>query len=177
MMQMLAAGGLEIHSDGKRAADASNPKGYYECEKATQLATESSWLVDTRGHVIKIVAQLLPYLPSEINGKKMHYRVIWMERNLAEVILSQTAMLANDGRAEGSLSSAELARVYEKQLGKVWTALADKGIPVCQIQYGQTIKNPEATARALARFVGGRLDENAMAACVDSSLHRQQAPI
>ncbi|MFT7301592.1 MAG: putative AlkP superfamily phosphohydrolase/phosphomutase/tetratricopeptide (TPR) repeat protein [Akkermansiaceae bacterium] len=158
MMQMLAAGGLEIHSDGKRAADESNPKGYYECEKARQLATDRAWLVETRGQVIKIVAQLLPYLPSEINGEKMHDRVIWTERNLDEVIRSQTAMLVNDGRSEASLSPAELASVYEKQLGKVWTALTEKGIPVCQIQHGETIKDPETIARVLAQFLGDRLE-------------------
>jgi hypothetical protein len=68
-------------------------------------------------------------------------------------------MLAKDGRSEASLSPAELAGVYEKQLGKVWTALTEKGIPVCQIQHGETIKDPEAIARALAQFLGDRLDE------------------
>jgi hypothetical protein len=29
MMQMLAAGGLPVLSDGERQADADNPRGYY----------------------------------------------------------------------------------------------------------------------------------------------------
>ncbi|MFT6575498.1 MAG: hypothetical protein ACJA16_003701, partial [Akkermansiaceae bacterium] len=43
-------------------------------------------------------------------------------------------------------------------LGKVWTALTEKGIPVCQIQHGETIKDPETIARVLAQFLGDRLE-------------------
>jgi len=32
MMQMLSAGGMEVFTDGKRIADDSNPRGYFEHE-------------------------------------------------------------------------------------------------------------------------------------------------
>jgi len=37
MMQMLAAGGLPVLSDGERAADTDNPRGYLEWERIKQL--------------------------------------------------------------------------------------------------------------------------------------------
>ena len=37
MMQMLHAGGLEIVTDAVRAADGSNPKGYFEFEAVKEL--------------------------------------------------------------------------------------------------------------------------------------------
>jgi hypothetical protein len=37
-MQMLVAGGLTPLVDGQRAADAGNPRGYFEWEKAKSLA-------------------------------------------------------------------------------------------------------------------------------------------
>ena len=37
MMQMLAAGGVPILSDGERRADVDNPRGYLEWERMKQL--------------------------------------------------------------------------------------------------------------------------------------------
>ncbi|MBM3861905.1 MAG: tetratricopeptide repeat protein, partial [Verrucomicrobia bacterium] len=90
MMQMLRAGGLPVLTDGARAADENNPRGYFEFEKAKQLATDNSWLTSAKGKVVKIVTQLLRALPS---SNECRYRVIFMQRNLDEVIASQQKML------------------------------------------------------------------------------------
>ena len=37
MMRMLRAGGLELVMDGTRAADSSNPEGYFELEQVKTL--------------------------------------------------------------------------------------------------------------------------------------------
>ncbi|MFA5257552.1 MAG: alkaline phosphatase family protein, partial [Opitutales bacterium] len=68
MMQMLDAAGLTIVSDGKRDADESNPKGYYEDERVKKLpfGKDHSWLEECRGKVIKIVAPLLGGIPANI---------------------------------------------------------------------------------------------------------------
>ena len=44
MMQMLVAGGMPAVSDGLRAADADNPRGYFELEAVKKLKTGSAWL-------------------------------------------------------------------------------------------------------------------------------------
>ena len=88
MMQMLAAAGIPVMTDGVREADESNPKGYYEYEKAKQVGSDNSWIPDAQGKVMKIVAQLLPKLPS---GQP--YRIIFMQRPLGEVITSQDKLL------------------------------------------------------------------------------------
>ncbi|MGI9427331.1 MAG: hypothetical protein ACR2NM_01650, partial [Bythopirellula sp.] len=93
MMQMLVAGGISPLTDGNREADASNPKGYYEYDKATQLRSDSAWLGEAKGKVVKIVAQLLTELPAEIDGKPAYYRVVFMDRDLDEVLASQHTML------------------------------------------------------------------------------------
>ena len=41
MMQILAAGGLPVLSDGVRAADEDNPYGYYELEAVKKTAPRS----------------------------------------------------------------------------------------------------------------------------------------
>ena len=90
MMQMLEAGGLEILTDRIRSADESNPQGYYELERVKDLdkGGDPSWLEDARGKTVKIIAFLLRYLPENLN-----YRIIFMQRDLEEIVASQANML------------------------------------------------------------------------------------
>ena len=88
LMQMLDAGGLEVVSDHVRAADIDNPRGYYELERVKQIQKDDSWLPAMRGKAFKMVSQLLYHLPPTEG-----YRVIFMRRNLEEVIASQEKML------------------------------------------------------------------------------------
>ena len=88
MMQMLVQGGFEAVTDHIRAADTDNPRGYYELEKVKKLKEDASWLPETRGKVVKMVSQLLFDLPA---GER--YRVIFMQRDLDEMLASQEKML------------------------------------------------------------------------------------
>jgi len=49
LMQMLAAGGMTILTDGRRAPDADNPRGYLEFEPVKRLLKDSKWLPEARG--------------------------------------------------------------------------------------------------------------------------------
>jgi hypothetical protein len=49
LMQMLAAGGVEILSDGLREADEDNPRGYLEYEPVKNLLKDSKWLFGGAG--------------------------------------------------------------------------------------------------------------------------------
>jgi len=94
MMQMLGAGGLAVLTDGKRGADADNPRGYYEYEAVKSLGQDASWLASAGGKAVKIVSALLIHLPDGFD-----YRVIFMRRPIAEVLASQRAMLDRLGHA------------------------------------------------------------------------------
>ena len=93
MMQMLDQGGIAVVTDNVRTADTDNPRGYYEFEQVKKIKGDVSWLPGTRGKAFKMVSQLLYELPS--NEK---YRVIFMERDLDEMIRSQEKMLARLGK-------------------------------------------------------------------------------
>src|SRR5580692_5957036 len=88
MMQMLDNGGVAVVTDNIRAADTDNPRGYYEFEKVKKIKQDASWLPATRGQAFKMVSQLLYDLPA---GER--YRIIFMERDLDEMLLSQEKML------------------------------------------------------------------------------------
>jgi hypothetical protein len=64
MMQMLAAGGLPVLSDGERKADTDNPRGYFEWERIKQLPKEPGVVAEAEGKVVKVISQLLFSLPA-----------------------------------------------------------------------------------------------------------------
>ena len=102
-MKMLEAGGLSVVTDGLRAADEDNPKGYYEDERVKDLhqAADKAWLRDARGKVVKIISFLLKSLPAENN-----YQVLFMHRNLREIVSSQNKMLVRRGERTKPPTSA-----------------------------------------------------------------------
>ena len=168
MMQMLNAGGLPVLSDGERMADENNPKGYFEYTPATQLRRNSSWVPDAKGFVVKIVAQLLWHLP---RGEEFNYRVVFMNRDLSEVLASQEKMLARLGQAS---TSGNLQKVFSKQLTQVFRFLNARKIPTLSVDYPRCINDPATVADEINAFFDGALDVEAMAAAVDPSLYRNQ---
>lgn len=173
LMQMLAAGGMPILSDGVRGADPDNPRGYFELEAAKGLHSDGSFLEAADGQAVKIVAQLLPYLPPN-HGRR--YRVVFTHRDLDEVMASQSVMLERSGRAEANRDDAKLRETFQRQLVRVHDGLARRtDVDVLFVHYGEVVADPGTTARALAEFLGAGLDPEAMAAAVDASLHRQRS--
>lgn len=174
MMQMLVAGGMSPLTDHQRGADASNPKGYFEYAKATQLRSDASWVGDARGKVVKIVAQLLPELPNETKGRPAHYRIVFMERDMDEVLASQQTMLNRQGRQGANLEPGRLADLFKEQLQKVHRFIDDRCIPCLVVQHALAIQDPHTVAEHVNGFLDGSLDVAAMAAVVDPSLHRER---
>ena len=93
MMQMLAAGGLPLLTDGVRPPDCDNPRGYFEFEPVKRTREDPSWVPTAVGKAVKMVTMLLRDLPGEFD-----YRVILMYRDPEEVLASQKAMLGRSGR-------------------------------------------------------------------------------
>ncbi|MEZ7968466.1 MAG: alkaline phosphatase family protein [Rubritalea sp.] len=175
MMQMLAAGGIEPLSDGNRHADESNPKGYYEYDKAIQLASDSSWIGDAKGKAVKIVAQLLHKLPDFIGGQIARYRIVFMDRDLDEVVASQHTMLSKQGKKGADLETDKLIETYASQLDSVQQMLAERRIPWVRVKHADVISNPEHVAEELNKGFGGHLDVQAMVQVVDPTLYRERS--
>ena len=173
-MKMLEAGGVPIVTDGVRAADASNPKGYYEFEPVKELDknVDTAWLGSARGKAVKIISFLLTYLPDSYD-----YRVIFMNRDVDEVLASQNKMLESRGEAGGSADDAQMREVYGKHLEKVARFMRNRTcFETLQIGYRDVIDNPAAQARRINEFLGGRLDVERMSAIADRELYRNRKP-
>ena len=168
MCQMLDNGGLEVVTDSIRTADTDNPRGYYELEKVKKIKTDATWLAETRGKAFKMVSQLLLDLPAT-----ERYRVIFMRRDLEEVLESQEKMLARLGRAAAPRETmrpaflAHLDRVFQ-WLGK------QPHIAVLQVEYQNLVEHPAEMAETVNAFIGGGGDLAKMAASVDPTLYRNR---
>jgi hypothetical protein len=174
MMRMLEAGGVPLVVDGVRDADVSNPKGYFEFEPVKDLAAargEAPWLAGARGRAVKIIAFLLTWLPEHYN-----YQVIFMHRDLDEVLASQRQMLERRGEDAPVDREAGTRASYEGHLGQVERFLERRRcFSTLRVSYRETVASPGVTAVRVAAFLGRPLDIAAMTRAVDAELYRHRA--
>jgi hypothetical protein len=170
MLRMLSAGGLEILTDGIRAADTDNPHGYFEWEPVKSLKRDATWVAGAVGKGVKVIYYSLADLPAGYC-----YRVLFMHRNLDEVLASQAAMLQRRGVTAQSPDDAAMKRLFENELREVAEWLAGQpAFTVLNVDYAAILAAPVEQARRVNEFVGGLLDSDAMARMVDSQLYRRR---
>ena len=171
MMQMLAAGGMQILSDGERRADVDNPKGYLEWERIKQLPRDPGCIAEAEGKVVKVISQLLLSLPPQ-----HEYRIIFMQRPMAEVLASQDRMLNHRGTTGAGFDSAVITKAFQNHLFEVNTWLNGKpNVKVLRAHYHNVLSEPKAMAEILMAFLGMALNLDAMAQQVDASLYRNRS--
>jgi hypothetical protein len=170
MMGMLQAGGLPLLTDEMREADEDNPRGYYEFEPVKQLEHDTSWLDGARGKAVKVISQLVRHLRPQYE-----YRVVFMLRNMAEILASQRQMLIRRGRPVDAVSDETLAQVFDKHLAGVQEWIAGQpNVQVLYVDYGEVLAQPLEQAQRVNQFLGGVLNVPAMVSMVDKRLHRQR---
>ena len=171
MMQMMEKGGVEIFTDGLRKPDENNPKGYYEHELVKSLARNKSWLADAKGKCVKVISQLLFELPANYN-----YKIVFMERDLDEVVQSQHKMLVRDGKAKEDTMNIRVLNVFKQNLERVRTwAPKQANVQIHFVSHRNMVNNPQEELAKLNAFMGNTLNVEAMATVVDKSLHREKA--
>ena len=171
MMKMLEAGGLKILTDNLREADANNPKGYYEFERVKQMKDGNlAWLPDAVGKVVKIVTGLIIYLPSDYK-----YKIIFMKRDLDEVLSSQKKMLGRLGKEDDNIPDDKMGKVYEEHLKQVkgWL-VRQPNIEVLYVNYNAMVADPTESLHKVNEFLGGNMDVQVMSAVVDKELYRER---
>jgi hypothetical protein len=168
MMQMLDKGGIPVVTDHVRSADADNPRGYYELERVKTIKRDASWLPEIKGKAVKMISQLLYELPSN-----HRYRVVFMERDLDEVVPSQEKMLARLGKA--AAPGDMIKRQYIQHIDRLRQWLAEQRyIDVLYVRYDDVMQGPAEQAERISAFLGGRTDPARMIEAVDTSLYRNR---
>lgn len=169
MMKMLEAGGVPVYIDNVRVADVDNPGGYYELEDVKRVKEDTSWMGAAEGKAFKMVSMLLFDLPVD-----RRYRIVFMERNLDEVIASQRKMLERMGKAPADTDDHDAKRLFTKHLREVkdWLSAQDN-IDVLYMSYADVMDEPQASAVRVGEFMGG-LDTAKMASVVRPELYRNK---
>ena len=106
---------------------------------------------------------------------KYDYRVVFMHRDLDEVMASQNAMLRRSGQAERIENTENMRQIYASHLEEVHRFLAHRRcFTTLIVNYQDVVEQPPLEARRLAEFVQQPLDISRMAAAVNPQLYRSR---
>ena len=171
MMKMLEAGGLEVMTDNERHADIDNPKGYFEFEavKNLEIDPDKSWVRKARGKVLKVISHLLRELPADNS-----YRILFMRRNLDEVIASQNKMLDHRGESN-PVEDKKAKELFRKHIINTKVLVRTRpNLEMMEVRYTDVLEQPEVFAQRVNEFLGHVLDSSRMASVVDRQLYRNR---
>lgn len=170
MMQILEKGGITPLTDYERQADNNNPHGYYEYEPVKKLALDATWMAEAEGKSIKVIAQLLPYLPA-----KHSYKIVLMDREISEVLISQQRMLGKTREEAIRNYPFKMAQTFFNQIEKIhqWV---DKqpNVELLIVKYQDAIDSPDDTVNRVANFLDREMDTSEMLKAIDKKLYRNQ---
>jgi cystathionine beta-lyase len=174
LMQMLDAGGLPALSDGARPPDRSNPRGYLEHALVARLGRDpraAALVRSARGRALKVIHALLHALPAGVP-----LRVLVAERAPADIVASQAAMLERFRRVEPERgqtpSRARVGEVLAVQLEEALAGLAARGdAALLRVDVAALVRDPGPGCARIAAFLGGGLDEAAMARAISPALY------
>jgi len=171
MMKVLEAGGMEIFTDNLRTADEDNPKGYYELEQVKALKKgDVSWVKDAPGKAVKVISSLLEYLPSTYK-----YKIIFMRREIAEILASQKQMLVRRGESSDG-DDQKMSEQFQEHLKRVRVWLANQpNMDVLYVDYNALMSDPDPEIKSVAEFLGLTEKLDAMLSVPDRKLYRQKA--
>lgn len=171
MMKMLAEGGLTIVTDSQREADEDNPNGYFEVELSKKLKDgEINWIYDAQGKTVKVISYLLEFLPNDLD-----YDIIFMDREIHEVLASQKKMLARRNETS-TISDEEMDAQFRSHLKavKYWLA-RQPNMRVLYVSYSEMVNMPANLCSSIVEFLGASLDVKAMQSVPNQSLYRNRA--
>jgi len=170
MMRMLAEGGLPVITDELRRPDLDNPNGYFEFETVRQMSKGNvSWLANSGGKAVKVISALLEYLPANYS-----YKIIFLERDVQEILASQRKMLLNR-REEKMGDETEIRAQIQKHLSamKPWL-VRQPNIEVLFVNYNTLVRNPEPLCEQITEFLDRPLNQTRMLAIPDKQLYRNR---
>ena len=171
MMQMLAAGGMSVLTDGLRTSDMNNPRGYYEWERVKALRRSPEVIAAAEGKAVKVISSLLQALSSQYT-----YSVIFMCRPIEEILTSQNKMLKRLGKDIPDSLGCGAIIAFQRHLEDIREWLAKQSnMVVLWMNYGSILEEPERSSITISGFISKPLNIQAMVQQVERSLHRERA--
>ena len=117
-----------------------------------------------------MISYLLKDLPPDNN-----YKVVFLRRDLREVLASQSKMLERRNEENGA-SDEQMLEIFESHLWRIDYLF--KHAPHFErlyLLYSEVVAEPRRAAERMNAFLGGRLDVEKMVEAVDPQLYRNRA--
>lgn len=170
MMKMLAEAGLPVVTDELRRADQDNPNGYFELELVRQLKEGNvEWLQDASGKGVKVISALLEYLPHDYR-----YKIIFMERDARETLVSQKKMLDHRGQAP-KLNDDEMEQQFHAHLSAIKPWLARQpNAELYLVNYNALMSEPASVCEHIVDFLELPLNAGNMLTVPNPQLYRNR---
>lgn len=165
MMQLFNAANASIATDSIRGVDENNPKGYYELEAVKGIVKNNVFLKEQDGKTIKIVAPLVTFI-----DLALEYRVVFMLRDLDEVVQSQEKMVGKDQQDQ----KEKFKSMYALHIEKSRQFLLAHQIPFMEMQHRELLQNPDASLKRLIDFFSWETPIEELKSVIDHSLYRNR---
>ncbi|HXQ36219.1 MAG TPA: sulfotransferase domain-containing protein, partial [Anaerolineales bacterium] len=149
------------------------PNGYFELETVKLLPEGNfAWLQNGNGKVVKVISSLLEYLPSQYS-----YKVIFMERELKEILASQKKMLLNRNQS-AKLDDSEMELQFRNHIvaTKAWL-MRQANFNVLYVNFNSLIADPKPLCIKISDFIGIPLNIDHMLSIPNEKLYRNRAVI
>ena len=125
---------------------------------------------DAEGKAIKIISELLKYLPDTHK-----FKLLFMCRNINEIMASQNNMLQNRAIHESHTSNGDLAKLLNKNLNQIYTWIDEHShVEYININYNKMLDDPLPILNEINKFLNRNLIIDKIAAIIDPSLYRQR---
>ena len=165
-MRILDAAGLEIATDKVRGPDHCNPQGYYEIDNiVNKLKHEPDLIFEYSGKVLKVIHYGLEYLP------KGEYKIVYIERDLDEVMASMDKMI---GQTDNHRESTKKA--FQKLGEDVKKLIAQRDdMNVLYISHRTLLTEPKIEIERMINFLdldSSKMDD--MLNAIDKTLYRNK---
>jgi len=170
MMKMLAEGGIPAITDEFRRPDLDNPNGYFEFETVRQMSDGNvAWLENAGGKAVKIISALLEHLPSNYS-----YKIIFLERDIQEVLASQHKMLGHRNE-KPTANETEIERQIQQHLSamKPWL-VRQPNMEVMYVNYNELMTKPKSYCEQITEFLDLPLNQTRMLSVPDQRLYRNR---
>lgn len=165
MMQLFKAANASIATDSIREEDENNPKGYYELEAVKGIVKNNTFLKEYDGKAIKIVAPLVTFI-----DLSLEYRVVFILRDLDEVVQSQEKMVGKDQQDQ----KEKFKKMYALHIEKSRQFLQAHAIPFIEIHHRELLQNPDNSLQRLIDFCGWETPMAELKSVIDDSLYRNR---
>ena len=182
MMQILDAAGIppftDLHSPSRRL----KPKRLLRARTNCLFTLESRQVLDQsrKGYgnqSRRTTSRQFAAQTEETKSKSepLHYRVLFMERDMEEILQSQERMLQRLGKSSGTVEKgANISRPYRQQERHAKSWCATLGIHAMSVSFDDVVHYPDKILLQIADFPSVADKIPAMRAYIDPALHRSR---